>query len=141
MPTWSTPAALAPIISAVRTATYFLEVAAARSPRAVRRAWLPGIARLQTLAAEIVESAGESAPAPELGRALPRPVTTPAEAATLATEALSTLLGSFGAALPSLSADDADADAAFAAVPRWLGTVAAQAHRHGIPLTAFPALA
>lgn len=138
-PRWSQPQSLAPLITAVRTATYFLQVAAARSPQAARAAGLEGIAKLQTITAEMVEAAGESAPAPELGFPLPHPVTTPAQAATLATQALTTLLNAFGSELASLS--EKDADAAFSKVPQWLGTVAAQAHRHGIPLTPFPGLA
>jgi len=86
-----------------------------------------------------VAAIGDGAPAPDLGEQLPHPVTTPAEAATLATQALSTLLGTFGSTLRPLA--DADPGAAFAVVPRWLGTVAAQARRHGVPLTAFPGLA
>lgn len=138
-PRWSQPQSLAPLITAVRTATYFLQVAAARSPRAARAAGLEGITQLQTITAEMVEAAGDSAPAPELGFPLPHPVTTPAQAATLATQALTTLLSAFGSELSSLS--EKDADAAFSNLPQWLGTVAAQAHRHGIPLTPFPGLA
>lgn len=138
-PRWSQPQSLAPLITAVRTATYFLQVAAARSPRAARAAGLEGITQLQTITAEMVEAAGDSAPAPELGFPLPHPVTTPAQAATLATQALTTLLNTFGSELSSLSTKDAEA--AFSTVPEWLGTVAAQAHRHGIPLTPFPGLA
>ncbi|WP_148232526.1 hypothetical protein [Janibacter sp. HTCC2649] len=138
---WSTPAVLAPVITAVRTASYFLEIAAARSDVAVRKVWTAHLAELHSLTAELVEAAGDAAPAPELGLPLPHPVTTPAASATLATEAMATLLGAFGAALPMLSAADADAATVFATVPSWLGTVAALAQRHGIPLSAFPGLA
>lgn len=138
-PTWSTPEVLVPLVTAVRTSTYYLEVAAARSTRSVRDDWAVGINHLERLTAELVAAIGDGAPAPELGRALPHPVTTPAEAATLATEALSTLLSTFGSTLRSLT--DADPESAFVVVPRWLGTVAAQARRHGVPLTAFPGLA
>lgn len=138
-PTWSHPEALAPLITAVRSTTYFLEVAAARSPAKARTAELPGIAELHALSTELVEAAGDAAPAPELGYPLPHRVETPAETKILTTEALTGLLSTFGAALPSLGENDSDA--AFAKVPQWLGTVAAQAHRHGIPLTAFPGLA
>ncbi|MFC7486979.1 hypothetical protein ACOCJ7_12130 [Knoellia sp. CPCC 206453] len=138
---WSTPSVLVPLITAVRTASYFLEVAAARSDLATRKVWVAHLAELHSLTAELVDGAGEAAPAPELGRVLPHPVTTPAQAATLATEALTTLLGAFGEALPTLSAPDADAGTVFATVPHWLGTVAALAQRHGIPLSAFPGLA
>ncbi|MFC7491880.1 MULTISPECIES: hypothetical protein [unclassified Knoellia] len=136
---WSTPAALAPLVTALRSATYLLEVAAARSPQPARRAGLEGIGRLGRLTAELVTATGDAAPAPELGRALPRRVTTPAEAASLAKEAMTTLLATFGSALAPLS--ERDADSAFTAVPRWLGTVAAQTHRHGVPLAPFPGLA
>ena len=136
--TWTTPEVLVPLITAVRTATYYLQVAAARSTLSVRADWLPGIDLLERLTAELVEAVGDGAPAPDLGRPLPHPVTTPAEAATLVSEALTTLLSTFGSTLRSLT--DADPDAAFAVVPRWLATVAAQARRHGIPLTAFPGL-
>jgi hypothetical protein len=137
--TWSTPEVLVPLLAAMRTSTYFLQVAAARSTRSVRDDWAVGINHLERLTAELVAAIGDGAPAPELGRALPHPVTTPAEAATLATEALSTLLSTFGSTLRSLT--DADPESAFVTVPRWLGTVAAQARRHGVPLTAFPGLA
>lgn len=138
-PVWTAPAALAPLITAVRTAVYLLEVAAARSPQVGRRTGLEMISRLERLAAELVDAAGDAAPSPELGQALPHPVTTPAEAATLSTAAVTTLLVTFGSALGPLS--EADADATFATVPRWLGTVAAQAHRHDVALTPFPGLA
>ncbi|MDT0213806.1 hypothetical protein Q9R29_07885 [Rothia sp. ARF10] len=138
-PSWSSPAALVPLVVATRRATWLLEVAAARSTKAVRSAWLRDIAALQGLTSDLVDAAGPSAPEPDLGQTLPRPVTTPAEAATLATEAMTTLLAETGAALrPAI---DADPEAAFAALPGWLGTVAAVAHRHGIRLTAFPGLA
>lgn len=140
-PTWARPQVVAPLVTAARTATYFLQVAAARSPKAIRSAWLVDLDGLHSLTAEMVEAAGTSAPDPVLGLPLPHPVTTPAEATTLATEALSTLLTSFGAQLPTLCEGDADAAAAFSVVPRWLGTVAAQAHRHGVPLAPFPGLA
>lgn len=135
---WTTPEVLVPLIEAVRTATYYLQVAAARSSRSVRTDWLKGIGRLERLTAELVDAVGDGAPAPDLGRPLPHPVTTPTEAATLATQALSTLLSTFGSTLRSLT--DADPDAAFAVAPRWLGTVAAQARRHDVPLAAFPGL-
>ena len=138
-PSWSSPDALVPLVVATRRATWLLEVAAARSPRAVRSAWLRDITALQALTSDLVDAAGSSAPEPDLGQTLPRPVTTPAEAATLATEAMTTLLAATGAALRP--AVDADPGAAFAALPGWLGTVAAVAHRHGIRLTAFPGLA
>ncbi|WP_353950540.1 hypothetical protein V6K52_12975 [Knoellia sp. S7-12] len=140
-PTWSAPQALAPLIATARAAGYFLEVAAARSPQAARKAALESIASLDRLTAELVAAAGDAAPVPELGQPLPHPVTTPAEAKALATQAMTMLLSSFGSNLRGLSDTDADADATFAMVPRWMGTVAAQAHRHGIPLTAFPGLA
>lgn len=135
---WTAPEVLVPLIEAVRTATYYLQVAAARSSRSVRTDWLKGIGRLERLTAELVDAVGDGAPAPDLGQPLPHPVDTPTEAATLATQALSTLLSTFGSTLRSLT--DADPDAAFAAAPRWLGTVAAQARRHGVPLAAFPGL-
>lgn len=138
-PAWTTSEALVPLITALNDATYLLEVAAARSRLSVRTVWLDGIEKLGRVTADLVEAVGDAAPAPDLGRPLPHPVTTDAEAATLATEAMSTLLSTFGSALRSLG--DADPDAAFAVVPRWLGVVAAQAHRHGIRLTAFPGLA
>lgn len=137
-PAWSRPQALAPLISAVRTATYLLQVAGARSPLAVRDAARQSLTALHTLTSEMVEAAGDAAPAPDLGITLPHPVTTPAQAATLATEALTSLLSTFGSHLSLLGEDDAAA--AFATVPRWLGTVAAQGHRHGIALTPFPGL-
>ncbi|MFW5474412.1 hypothetical protein ACOCJ5_13980 [Knoellia sp. CPCC 206450] len=138
-PPWSSPDALVPLIVATRRATWLLEVAAARSPRAVRTAWLRDIGALESLTSDLVDAAGSSAPPPDLGQTLPRPVTTPAEAATLATEAMTTLLAATGAALRAVI--DADPEAAFAALPGWLGTVAAVAHRHGMRLTAFPGLA
>ncbi|MEO7268702.1 MAG: hypothetical protein ABIW49_05805 [Knoellia sp.] len=140
-PAWSTPSVLAPLITAVRTASYFLEVAAARSDLATRKAWLADLAELHSLTAALVDAAGDASPEPELGLPLPNPVSTPAQAAALATKALATLLGAFGAELPTLSASDADAGTVFATVPPWLGTVAALAQRHGIPLSAFPGLA
>ncbi|GAA4108105.1 hypothetical protein GCM10022415_00520 [Knoellia locipacati] len=136
---WSSPSALAPLITAVRRATFLLEVAAARSPRAIRTAWLRDITALQALTADLVTAAGDAAPLPDLAQTLPRPVTTPAEAATLATEAMSTLLAATGGSLRTLT--DADPEAALAAAPGWVGTVAAAAHRHGTRLTAFPGLA
>jgi hypothetical protein len=138
-PTWSSPAVLAPFVTAVRRATFLLEVAAARSPKAVRTAWLRDITALQALTADLVTAAGDAAPLPDLAQTLPRPVTTPDEAATLATEAMATLLATTGGALRTLT--DSDPEAALAAVPGWLGTVAATAHRHGTRLTAFPGLA
>lgn len=137
-PTWSHPEQLVPLIDALRTATYLLEVAAARSTVKVRDQWLEGIARLQRVTAELVDAAGDAAPQPSLGQPLPHPVTTPTEAATLATEAMTALLDAFGSNLRPVA--DADPVAAFAKVPRWLGAVAAQGHRHGIRLTAFPGL-
>lgn len=137
-PTWSNPAAFVPLVAATRRATFLLEVAAARSPRTVRDAWLDDITALQALTADLVTAAGEAAPPPDLGQSLPRPVTTPAEATTLATEAMATLLGAFGSGLRALT--DADPEATFASVPSWLGAVAAAAHKHGIRLTAFPGL-
>jgi len=138
-PTWTTPEGLVPLLAAMRTSTYYLQVAAARSTRSVRDDWAVGIGQLERVTAELVAAIGDGAPAPDLGQPLPHPVTTPAEAATLATETLSTLLRTFGTTLRSVT--DADPDAAFAVAPRWLGTVAAQARRHGVPLTAFPGLA
>jgi hypothetical protein len=138
-PAWSTPSAPASLVTAVRRAIFLLEVAAARSPRAVRTAWLRDITQLQALAADLVEAAGEASPLPDLAQTVPRPVSTPAEAATLATEAMTTLLAATGAALRALA--DADPESAFASVPGWLGTIAAAAHRHGTPLTPFPGLA
>ena len=138
-PPWSTPTVLVPLITATRRATFLLEVAAARSPLAVRTTWLHDITALQALAADLVDAAGEAAPPPDLGQTLPRQVTTPAEAATLATEAVATLLATTGAQLRTLT--DADPDAAFGSVPGWLGTVAATAHRHGSRITALPGLA
>jgi len=137
--TWSSPEVLAPLITAVRTAGYYLEVSAARSTQPIRTASLPAIASLHTLTAELVAAAGDAAPVTVLGHPLPFPVTTPAEATALATEAMTTLLNTFGSTLRSLT--DADPEAAFAMVPRWLGTVAAQAQRRGIPLAPFPGLA
>ncbi len=125
----------------MRTASYFLEVAAARSDLDTRKVWVAHLAELHSLTAELVEAAGDAAPEPQLGLPLPHPVTTPAQAAALATEAMTTLLGAFGDELPTLSASDADAGTVFAKVPEWLGTVAALAQRHGIPLSAFPGLA
>ncbi|CAN7487187.1 hypothetical protein [Knoellia sp. LjRoot47] len=136
---WSTPALLAPLVTATRRATFLLEVAAARSPKVVRAAWLSDIDDLGALTADLVTAAGDAAPPPDLGQTLPRPVTTPAEARTLAAEAMTTLLASTGGALRGLT--DAEPDTAFAVVPGWLGTVAAAAHRHGTRLTAFPGLA
>ena len=138
-PTWSSPAVLAPLVTAVRRAAFLLEVAAARSPKAVRAAWLRDITILQAVTADLVTAAGDAAPLPDLAQTLPRPVTTPAEAATLATEAMSTLLAETGGALRTLT--DSDPEAALAAAPGWVGTVAATAHRHGIRLTPFPGLA
>ena len=138
-PTWSTASALAPLVTATRRAIFLLEVAAARSPKGVRAAWLRDIGELQALTADLVDAAGEAAPLPDLAQTLPRPVTTPAEAARLASEALSTLLAAMGASLRTLTA--ADPEAAFAAVPGWVGTVAAAGHRHGIRLAPFPGLA
>lgn len=138
-PAWPTPELLAPLIEATRRATYFLEVAAARSPGKDQRAAREGIARIELLTAEIVEAAGDAAPVPELGYPLAQPVTTPAQAAALATRTRSTLLSAFGAELAALTVGEADA--AFADLPRWLGSVAAEAHRGGTALTAFPGLA
>lgn len=136
---WSAPEVLAPLIAAVRRATFLLEVAAARSPRAVRTEWLRDIATLQALTADLVGAAGEAAPLPDLTQTLPRPVTTAAEAATLASEAMATLLATTGAGLRALTG--ADPGRAFASAPGWVATVAATAHRHGIRLTPFPGLA
>jgi hypothetical protein len=136
--TWSAPELLVPLVEAARRATYLLEVAAARTPVKGQRAARDGIARLEALTAEIVEAAGDAAPVPELGYPLPQPVTTPAQAAAFATQTRATLLGTFGAHLGALTA--ADPAAAFADLPRWLGSVAAEAHRGGTPLTAFPGL-
>lgn len=137
-PTWSAPTAFVPLVTATRRATFLLEVAAARSPRKVRDAWLGDISALQALTADLVAAAGDSAPAPDLGQTLPRPVGTPAEAATLATEAMGALLGAFGSGLGGLT--EGDPEASFDSVPTWLGTVAAMAHRHGTRLTPFPGL-
>lgn len=136
---WSSPDLLAPLIDAARRATYLLEVAAARTGGRAQRLAREEIALLEALTAEVVGAAGEAAPVPELGYALPGPVTTAAEAAALTIGARATLLGSWGAQLQALTAGDARA--AFADVPRWLGGIAAVAHRGGTPLTAFPGLA
>ncbi|KGN38388.1 DUF4439 domain-containing protein [Knoellia aerolata] len=138
-PPWSRPELLVPLVDATRRAVYLLEVAAARTPGKAQRTAREGIARLDTLTVEVVEAAGAAAPVPDLGYPLPRPVTTPAEAAALATETLATLLAAWGAQLAALTSGDAEA--AFADVSRWLGSVAAEAHRGGTPLTAFPGLA
>src|SRR5690606_4011185 len=121
--------ALAPLVTATRRATFLLEVAAARSTRKVRDAWLADVTVLHWLTADLVAAAGDASPEPDLGQSLPRPVTTPAEAATLATEAVGALLAAFASELRGLT--DSDADAAFAAVPGWIGSVAAVGHRHG----------
>ena len=99
---------------------------------------LAAIARHASLTAEVVEAAGATAPVPELGYALPQPVTTPGEATALATQTRSTLLAAWGAELAAVTVGDPEA--AFGDVPRWLGSVAAEAHRGGTPLTAFPGL-
>lgn len=136
---WSEPEVVAPLVTATRRATFLLEVAASRSPRAVGSAWLRDIGDLQVLTNALVEAARDAAPPPHLGQTLPGPVTTPAEAAALASTAAADLLAAVGTSLRALT--EADPDAALAEAPRWLGTVAAVAHRHGTTLTPFPGLA
>lgn len=135
---WAAPDPLAEVVTATRTAIYFLEVAAARSDKKVRAAMRTDLDALTSVVVEVVDAAGTSAPEPGLGQPLPYAVSTPAQAARLARDSVTTLLSEWGRALSSLAAKEPEA--AFADVPGWLGTVAAVAHRRGVKLAPFPGL-
>ena len=74
-----------------------------------------------------------------LGRPLPFPVRTPADAARLASTAVTALRVEHGRALGGLVGGHG-ADGA-AAATRWLGAVEVQCHGWGVPLEPFPGLA
>lgn len=137
-PSWTAPDGLVPLVESLHRSTYLLQVAAARGPAQARGDALDVIARIEDVTREVVVAAGSSAPAPELGYALPQPVGTPAQATALATQTFAGLLETFGASLGKLT--ETDPGPVFELLPRWLGTVAAQAQRTGIPLTPFPGL-
>ncbi|KGN36848.1 hypothetical protein [Knoellia subterranea] len=135
---WTDVTPVATLITAIRRATYFTQIAAARSTKDQRAAMLRDLAALATVTRELVGTAGDRAPEPELGLPLPHAVTTDEEARRLAAESAGDLLAAWGGELATLA--DGSPEAAFSDVPRWLGTVAAVAHRRGVALTAFPGL-
>ncbi|KGN31966.1 hypothetical protein N802_19530 [Knoellia sinensis KCTC 19936] len=135
---WNGAKELAPLITATRTATYFLEVAAARSDRKVLAALRSDLDILRSVTSDLVAGAGDTSPAAELGHPLPFPVDTAADVTRLVTESLETLLQAWGSSLDSLGSTHPEQ--AFVDVPNWLSSVAAVAHRRGVPLTAFPGL-
>ncbi|MGB7820432.1 MAG: hypothetical protein WBL35_17060, partial [Ornithinibacter sp.] len=84
------------------------------------------------------QEAGGSRPAETLGHPLPFPVETPARAARLARDVLTTLRSEHGAALEPLAIDHGATG--IEAATRWLGAVEVEAHRWGVPLQPFPGL-
>ena len=85
-----------------------------------------------------IKEAGGAAPADALGHPLPFLVESPADAARLGREVLTTLRAGTGQHLdPVVTGHGA---AGLAALTRWVGTVEVEAHRWGADLVPFPGL-
>ena len=125
-------------------AIYLFEVVVARTSGRVRNRADTTVRVLRSVRADQV--AGGADPASTLGQPLPFPVTTAADAARLAREAMLALRSGYGEHLGALAATgavpgaDADAGAGLAAATRWLGAVEVQANRWGVALAPFPGL-
>jgi len=117
-------------------ATFFMEVVAARSEGRQRARAAATLAALEDLRADQV--AGGAVPDDALGHPLPFPVSSPADAARLAREALTTLRAGSGQHLEAVVTDHGAAG--LSALTRWLGTVEVEVHRWGVDLVPFPGL-
>lgn len=124
------------LATSTAAATYFLQVVAARSSGGQRNlagATLAALSRLR-----LDQEAGGTRADVSLGHPLPFRVDSPAAAAALAREALSTLRAGYGEHLGPLVG--ATGGGGLAALTRWLGTVEVEAHRWGVALAPFPGL-
>lgn len=130
-------AAVEALAASTSAAVYLFEVVSARSGGAQRTRSDATLEVLRRLRADQV--AGGSSPEGTIGHPLPFPVETSADAARLAREALLALRAGYGEHLGALAA--AESGAGLSAATRWLGTVEVQAHRWGLELEPFPALA
>lgn len=145
-------------------AIYLFEVVIARTSGRVRSRADTTLRVLRSVRAD--QMAGGAGPGSTLGHPLPFPVTTAADAARLAREAMLALRAAYGGHLGALAATGAvpgaDAGAAgestggaapgdaagagfgagagLAAATRWLGAVEVQANRWGVTLAPFPGL-
>ncbi len=130
-------AAVEALAASTAAAVYLFEVVSARSGGAQRTRSDATLEVLRRLRADQV--AGGSSPEGTIGHPLPFPVETSADAARLAREALLALRAGYGEHLGALAASESGAG--LSAATRWLGTVEVQAHRWGLELEPFPALA
>lgn len=127
---------VAALATSTSAAIYFLEVVAARS---VGRQRASADATLAALRALLVDQrAGGARPDTPLGHPLPFPVDSPAAAARLARDAISTVRAGYGEHLAPIVASDGGPG--LAALTRWLGGVEVEAHRWGVDLAPFPGL-
>ena len=128
--------AVAALASLTSGAVFLMEVVAARSEGKQRARADATLAALRDLRAD--QQAGGAAADEALGHPLPFPVDSPADAARLAREVLTTLRAGSGEHLDEVVA--VHGAAGLAALTRWLGTVEVEAHRWGVALVPFPGL-
>ncbi len=133
-PTTPTPARPA-LVERTAPLVYAFEVVAAQSTGRARERALATLSELRRLLEDV---AGLPGATPELpgGWALPFPVTTPDEAARLATRTLST-----AAATATDAAGPSPTGATLEDVARWSARIQALATTWGVPLVAFPGTA
>lgn len=129
-------AAVSRLVDRLREAVWRFEVIAAQSSGSQRKLAMATLAVLQQVRDEATMAGGASNP--PLGYVLPGPVTTASAARALAGPTLSDLRAAFGDELIELA--ETTGGSGLATVPRWLGSIEAQAHRWGVPLVAFPGL-
>lgn len=128
--------AVAALASLTSGAIFLMEVVAARSDEKQRARADSTLAALRDLRRD--QLAGGAVADEALGHPLPFPVESPADAARLARDVLTTLRAGSGEHLDDVVT--AHGAAGLAALTRWLGTVEVEAHRWGVALVPFPGL-
>ncbi|HSO64077.1 MAG TPA: DUF4439 domain-containing protein, partial [Ornithinibacter sp.] len=130
-------AAVAALATLTSAAIFLMEVVAARSNGRQRARADSTLAALRDLRTD--QLAGGAVADRALGHPLPFPVDSPADAARLAREVLTTLRAGSGEHLEAVVT--AHGATGLTALARWVGTVEVEAHRWGVDLVPFPGLA
>ncbi|MGA8046296.1 MAG: DUF4439 domain-containing protein [Dermatophilaceae bacterium] len=135
---WRFPALARQFAVLTQPAVYGLEVVSAQSRGDSRETAREALATLRLLAREQDIRSGGTTPAPDIGYPLPFPVDSEESAAALARHVLGTLVGGYGALLPTVTGS-AQEDTARDVVT-WIGSVAAVGEGWGLTLQAFPGI-
>ncbi|HET6967927.1 MAG TPA: hypothetical protein VFI44_06600 [Ornithinibacter sp.] len=128
--------AVAAMASLTSGAIFLVEVVAARSDGKQRARADATLAALRDLRAD--QLAGGAVADEALGHPLPFPVDSPADAARLARDVLTTLRAGSGGHLDEVVT--VHGAAGLAALTRWMGAVEVEAYRWGVPLVPVPGL-